>query len=62
MEAARALFAERGNDVRMPEVARLAGGGTLYRNFPTREALVEAGFVGGFIPGGRGGDADPAGE
>ncbi|MFI6059209.1 TetR/AcrR family transcriptional regulator [Streptomyces sp. NPDC051286] len=44
MEAARALFAERGDDVQMPEVARAAGVGvgTVYRHFPTRHALIEA--------------------
>ncbi|OPG09990.1 TetR/AcrR family transcriptional regulator [Microbispora sp. GKU 823] len=44
LEAARALFAESGHDVQMSEVARVAGVGvgTLYRKFPTREALIEA--------------------
>jgi AcrR family transcriptional regulator len=44
LEAARALFAEHGYDVQMSEVARVAGVGvgTLYRKFPTREALIEA--------------------
>lgn len=44
LDAARALFAARGQDVSMDEVARLAevGIGTLYRHFPTKEALVEA--------------------
>lgn len=44
LEAARALFAESGYDVQMSEVARAAGVGigTLYRKFPTREALIEA--------------------
>ncbi|MEV4217135.1 helix-turn-helix domain-containing protein [Nonomuraea sp. NPDC049725] len=44
LEAARALFAESGHDVQMSEVARAAGVGvgTLYRKFPTREALIEA--------------------
>ncbi|OXM51262.1 TetR family transcriptional regulator [Amycolatopsis thailandensis] len=43
-EAARALFAERGDDVQMPEIARAAGVGvgTVYRHFPDRQALVEA--------------------
>lgn len=45
--AARELFAERGVDVPLEEVARRAGlgRGTLYRHFPTREALVEAIFA-----------------
>ncbi|MBB5853340.1 TetR/AcrR family transcriptional regulator [Amycolatopsis umgeniensis] len=44
LEAARALFAERGDDVQMPEIARAAGVGvgTVYRHFPDRQALVEA--------------------
>ena len=44
LEAARALFAEHGQDVQMTEVARVAevGIGTLYRHFPTRQALIEA--------------------
>jgi AcrR family transcriptional regulator len=44
VEAARAGFAERGLDVQLEEIARRAGlgTGTLYRHFPTREALVEA--------------------
>ncbi|AQZ62179.1 Transcriptional regulator, TetR family [[Actinomadura] parvosata subsp. kistnae] len=44
LEAARLLFAESGHDVPMSEVARAAGVGigTLYRKFPTREALIEA--------------------
>jgi AcrR family transcriptional regulator len=44
LETARALFAERGDDVQFPELARAAGVGvgTVYRHFPTREALIEA--------------------
>jgi AcrR family transcriptional regulator len=44
LEAARALFAESGYDVQMSEIARAAdvGIGTLYRKFPTREALIES--------------------
>jgi AcrR family transcriptional regulator len=43
IEAGRSLFAERGPDAPFEEVARLAGVGigTLYRHFPTRDALVE---------------------
>jgi AcrR family transcriptional regulator len=42
--AARAIFAEQGTDASLREVARHAGVGigTLYRHFPTREALLEA--------------------
>jgi AcrR family transcriptional regulator len=44
LEAARTLFAESGHEVQMSEVARAAGVGvgTLYRKFPTRQALIEA--------------------
>src|SRR5271154_473463 len=42
--AARQLFALRGVEVSVREVARHAGVGvgTLYRHFPTREDLVDA--------------------
>jgi len=42
--AAREVFAEQGVDARLDEIASRAGvgTGTLYRHFPTREALVEA--------------------
>lgn len=41
---ARSTFAEHGADASLEEVARRAGVGigTLYRHFPTREALLEA--------------------
>ncbi|MGW4369359.1 TetR/AcrR family transcriptional regulator [Nocardia takedensis] len=44
MEAAEAVFTEQGTEVSLREVARRAevGIGTLYRHFPTREALLEA--------------------
>jgi AcrR family transcriptional regulator len=44
MEAAGALFAERGIDVEMKEIAEHAGMGvgTIYRNFATKEALIDA--------------------
>ena len=47
VEAARAVFAERGLDVALDEVARRAGVsiGTLYNRFPTRADLVEAVFA-----------------
>jgi len=43
LEAARLAFAESG-DISMNQIAQRAGvgAGTLYRNFPTREALVLA--------------------
>ncbi|MEU4575316.1 helix-turn-helix domain-containing protein [Nonomuraea sp. NPDC023979] len=47
LEAARRLFADRGLDVPLEEIARTAGVsiGTLYNRFPTRDALVEAVFA-----------------
>ncbi len=44
--AAREIFAERGADVPMEEIARRAsvGVGTLYRRFVDREALIRAVF------------------
>jgi AcrR family transcriptional regulator len=46
LEVARETFAERGPETRMDEIARRAeiGPGTLYRHFPTRDALIEAVF------------------
>jgi AcrR family transcriptional regulator len=48
--AAREIFAERGADVPMEEIARRAsvGVGTLYRRFADREALIRAVFFEGF--------------
>jgi len=42
--AARVLFAERGDAVQLPEIARAAGVGvgTVYRHFPAQADLVEA--------------------
>jgi AcrR family transcriptional regulator len=50
LTAARTAFAEHGTDVSLREVARSAGVGigTLYRHFPTREALVEAAMRQGY--------------
>jgi AcrR family transcriptional regulator len=44
LQAARELFAERGADVTMEEVARRAGVGvgTIYRRFPSKEQLYAA--------------------
>ena len=44
--AARVLFAERGLDVSMDEIARHAGVGvgTVYRRFPEKELLIDALF------------------
>jgi AcrR family transcriptional regulator len=46
LDAARELFAAKGLDVTMRAIARRAGLGvaTVYRHFPTREALVVAAF------------------
>jgi AcrR family transcriptional regulator len=45
--AAREAFAERGDATSLEEIARRAevGIGTLYRNFPNRQALLEAVYV-----------------
>jgi AcrR family transcriptional regulator len=45
--AARELFSTRGIDVPLEEIAQLAGIGiaTLYRRFPTRQALIEEIFI-----------------
>jgi AcrR family transcriptional regulator len=42
--AAKRLFADRGLDAQMPEVARTAkvGVGTVYRHFPTKDDLIAA--------------------
>jgi AcrR family transcriptional regulator len=47
VEAARGAFAELGASASLEEIARRAdvGIGTLYRHFPTRQALVEAVYV-----------------
>jgi AcrR family transcriptional regulator len=44
LEAAKAAFAEVGPEASLDEIARRAGVGigTLYRHFPTRDAIVEA--------------------
>jgi AcrR family transcriptional regulator len=44
MHAARSAFAESGADVSLEEVARRAGVGvaTLYRRFPSKDALIRA--------------------
>lgn len=47
LAAARELFAVRGIDVAMADIAHHAGvsNGTLYNRFPTREDLIEAVFI-----------------
>jgi AcrR family transcriptional regulator len=44
LAAAKKLFADRGLDAQMPEVAKAAkvGVGTVYRHFPTKEDLIAA--------------------
>ncbi len=48
LRAAEEVFAQRGIDVGLEEIARRAGVGiaTLYRRFPTRADLLEASFEG----------------
>lgn len=44
VQAARLVFAERGADCSLDEIAKRAGvgPGTLYRHFPTRDDLIDA--------------------
>jgi AcrR family transcriptional regulator len=44
LKTAKAAFAEKGAGASLDEIARTAGvgAGTLYRHFPTRDALIEA--------------------
>src|SRR5918996_6567887 len=44
LKAARAVFADQGIDAQIDDVAKRAkvGVGTVYRHFPTKEALVDA--------------------
>ncbi len=48
LEAAREAFATHGTDASLEDIARQAnvGIGTLYRNFPTRQDLLEAVYAG----------------
>ena len=47
ISSAREAFTEQGTSASLEEIARRAGVGigTLYRNFPTRQALLEAVYV-----------------
>ncbi|CCH19406.1 Transcriptional regulator, TetR family protein [Micromonospora lupini str. Lupac 08] len=47
LTAARVAFAEQGVEAPLEEIARRAGVGiaTLYRNFPTREVLIENVYI-----------------
>jgi AcrR family transcriptional regulator len=44
LEVAKAAFTRSGADASLDDIAKQAGGGpgTLYRHFPTRDALIEA--------------------
>ncbi|MER6443318.1 helix-turn-helix domain-containing protein [Streptomyces sp. NPDC001185] len=46
LSAAVRVFAEKGLDAHLERIAKEAGvgSGTLYRNFPTREVLIEAAY------------------
>jgi AcrR family transcriptional regulator len=48
LATAAEVFTERGGDASLEDIARRAGVGigTLYRHFPTRQALLEAVYVG----------------
>src|SRR6266540_7034598 len=50
LAAARTAFTEHGADASLDDIARRAGvgPGTLYRHFPTRQALQEAAYLDGF--------------
>jgi AcrR family transcriptional regulator len=47
LKTAKAVFAEKGSRASLDEVSRAAGvgAGTLYRHFPTRDALIEAVYL-----------------
>ncbi|MEU4213067.1 helix-turn-helix domain-containing protein [Streptomyces sp. NPDC026206] len=62
--AARELFAEQGLEAPLDDIARRAGVGnaTLYRRFPTREALIEAVFHEGLGQGMEAGEEARRGE
>ncbi|MFI8951345.1 TetR/AcrR family transcriptional regulator [Streptomyces sp. NPDC053750] len=47
LEVAAAAFAERGEGASLDDIAKRAGvgTGTLYRHFPTRQALLEAAYL-----------------
>ncbi|WP_369245731.1 TetR/AcrR family transcriptional regulator [Streptomyces sp. R41] len=48
LKAAAEAFAEHGEGASLDDIAKRAGvgSGTLYRHFPTRQALLEAAYVG----------------
>lgn len=51
LRAAAQEFAERGVDASLEDIAKRAGVGigTLYRNFPTRDALIELAYLGELV-------------
>lgn len=51
LKAARAVFSEHGREAQMQDIARRArvGVGTVYRHFPTKDALLEALIVDRFV-------------
>jgi AcrR family transcriptional regulator len=42
LEVAKEAFTRSGADASLDDIARQVGAGTLYRHFPSREALIEA--------------------
>ncbi len=57
LEVAKEAFTRSGADASLDDIARQAGvgAGTLYRHFPSREALIEAVYrIGGRKAGGHG--------
>lgn len=51
LKAARAVFGEKGREAQMQDIARRArvGVGTVYRHFPTKDALLEALVIDRFV-------------
>jgi len=47
LKTAKAVFADKGSRASLDEISRIAGvgAGTLYRHFPTRDALIEAVYL-----------------
>jgi AcrR family transcriptional regulator len=58
LEVAKGVFTRQGGDASLDEIAKQAGvgAGTLYRHFPTRDALIEGVYrnESGQTRGGRG--------
>lgn len=64
IDAATVVFAQRGHQVDVREIARRAGigMGTLYRHFPTKDALLETVLHEDFLAWSRSARADAAGH